>query len=157
MVLHTCACDMFHFLPSNQHFKSHHVHLVGRHKLLGMMKVTCTRLHNTLCTNACMEPKDTTSFIYRSRVPYIKLYKLAHTLYTVHVMVIYIPFNCCLCDTTGVYTNGVHIIDMKGNGTTAYSMYNAVCTVNKYIVYICSCNIYIRNYLTVGLCVHGLI
>ena len=71
IVLHTCACDMFHLLPSNPHFKSHH--------LLGVMKVTGTRLHNTLCTIACMEPKDTTSFISGSRVSYIKLYKFTHT------------------------------------------------------------------------------
>ena len=71
LLYYTRVCDMFHFLPSNPHFKSHH--------LLGVKKVTGTRLHNTLCTNACMEPKDTTSFIYGSRVSYIKLYKFTHT------------------------------------------------------------------------------
>ena len=120
--------EVFHFLSSYQPFKSHH--LVGSHKLQGMMKVTATSHDSTsirLCTKACMEPKHTTSFKGVGSHTYIHshiriLYICTGDIY--HLIVMYI------CDTTGTYTNSIHIIYMGCNRTSAYNINNTVCTVN---------------------------
>ena len=95
----------------------------------------------------CLEAKHTTSF---NEEAVSHIHTLTHTvriLYmcagdTDHLIV-------CMYVThwyTYILTYSIHIINMGGNETSVYNMYNTVCTVNA---------LYVTSYLTVGLNVHG--
>ena len=81
---------MFSFLLSYQPFDSHH--LVGGHKLLGVMKVTHMS-PLTLCTNACIDLRTQQASKSRSL-----MHTLTQYVYCTYALVIY-TYHCYVCDT----------------------------------------------------------
>ena len=129
--IQTVHTSLVSFLPSYQPFESHH--LVRRHKLQWMMKVTITWLHNALFTKLYMQQALRMNSLTHTTYPHI---------YCTHALVIYTITCYVRTWDTLIYTYSSHNC-IAGNGTSAYDMQNT--TVCKNIIYVCisSCILYI--------------
>ena len=107
-------------LPSYQSFKSHH--LVGRHKLHGIMKVAW--LHITLCSNACNKLRRVGASCIHSH------------LYCTCALVIY-TCHCYVCDTLVYFLHTAQFI------WEAMGPLHIICTLYIYSKYISIYSMYL--------------